>query len=134
MAVKQVIVWRHDLQCRLGKKMSQAGHAALADLSNSIRDNVDADGNVSFKMTPAQFEWYLTNFRKIVLRVDNEADLLLLHLRAQELGLPVELIIDSGLTEWDKPTKTCIAIGPAEDSKIDELTGEDGPLGRLKLL
>ena len=134
MAVKQVIVWRHDLGCRVGKKMSQAGHAALADLSNTIRDNVDAEGNVSFKLSPAQFEWYLTNFRKIVLRVDSEADLLLLYHLAQEVGLPTELIIDSGLTEWDQPTKTCIAIGPAGDAEIDEITGERGPLGRLKLM
>lgn len=134
MAVKQVIVWRHDLGCRLGKKMSQAGHAALADLSNAIRNSVDAEGNVSFKLSPAQHEWYLTNFRKIVLRVDSEDDLMLLYSRAQELGLPVELIIDSGLTEWDQPTKTCIAIGPEEDSKIDALTGENGPLGRLRLM
>ena len=134
MAVKQVIVWRHDLACRVGKKMAQAGHAALANLSNSIRDNVDKDGNVSFKLTPAQFEWYMDNFRKIVLRVDSESDLLLIYSRAQELGLPVELIVDSGLTEWGVPTKTCLAIGPAEESAIDEVTGEQGPLGRLKLM
>ena len=134
MAVKQVIVWRHDLACRAGKKMAQAGHAAIADLSNAIRDNVDKDGNVSFKLTPAQFEWYMDNFRKIVLRVDSETDLLLIYNRAKELGLPVELIIDSGLTEWDQPTKTCIAIGPAEEKAIDEVTGEQGPLGRLKLM
>lgn len=134
MPIKQVIVWRHDLACRVGKKMSQAGHAALADLSNTIRDHVDAEGNVSFKLTPAQFEWYITNFRKIVLRVDSEADLLLIYERAKELGLPTELIIDSGLTEWKEPTKTCISIGPEEDAKIDEVTGERGPLGRLKLM
>jgi PTH2 family peptidyl-tRNA hydrolase len=134
MPVKQVIVWRNDLACRAGKKMAQSGHAALADLSNAIRDNVDAEGNVSFKLTPAQKEWYTTNFRKIVLRVDSEADLLVIYERAKELGLPTELVIDSGLTEWKEPTKTCLAIGPAEESKIDEVTGESGPLGRLKLM
>lgn len=134
MAVKQVIVWRHDLACRVGKKMSQAGHAALADLSNLIRANVDAEGNVSFKLTPAQLEWYNTNFRKIVLRVDSEADLLTIYEAAKSLGISTELIIDSGLTEWKEPTKTCISIGPAEESLIDQVTGENGPLGRLKLM
>lgn len=134
MSVKQVIVWRHDLACRAGKKMAQAGHAALADLSNTMRQHIDDEGNVSFKLTPAQFEWYKTNFRKIVLRVDTEADLMTIYERAKELGLPVELIIDSGLTEWNVPTKTCIAIGPEEDAKIDAVTGEQGPLGRLKLM
>lgn len=134
MATKQVIVWRHDLACRLGKKMAQAGHAALADLSNTMRRNMDDEGNVSFKLSPAQLAWYKGNFRKIVLRVDSEAELDTIYNRALELGLPVELIVDSGLTEWDTPTKTCLAIGPEEEQKIDAVTGENGPLGRLKLM
>lgn len=134
MAVKQVIVWRHDLKCRLGKKMAQAGHAALAPFFAAFRNSTDFDGNVEFKMTQAQFEWYLNNQKKIVLRVDSEADLLLLHQRAQELGLPCHLIVDEGLTEFDDFTRTCISIGPEEENKIDELTGERGPLGKLQLL
>ena len=46
MAVKQTISWRNDLHCRTGKKMAQAGHAALSNLSNTIRGNSDAEGNV----------------------------------------------------------------------------------------
>lgn len=133
--VKQVIVWRNDLAVRLGKKMAQAGHAALAGLSNTIRQNVDDAGNVSFTLTPAQREWYLTNFRKIVLRVESDADLLTLYETAKSKGLPVELITDSGLTEFHGvPTNTCIAIGPDFDERVDEVTGESGPLGRLKPL
>ena len=134
MSVKQVIVWRHDLKCRLGKKMAQAGHAACSTFFRSLVDSVDAHGNVSFKMTPAQFEWYLGSQKKIVLRVDSEADLLLLYRRAQEMGLPCTLIKDEGLTEWDKPTITCLGIGPDEDKAIDALCGESGPLGKLQLL
>ena len=134
MATKQVIVWRHDLQCRLGKKMAQVCHASLADISNTMRKNMDTEGNVSFKLTPAQLEWYQGNFRKIALRVDSEIDLMVIYDKAVELGLPVELIIDSGLTEWDGPKKTCLAIGPEEEDKIDAITGENGPLGRLKLM
>ena len=134
MGIKQVIVWRNDLQCRLGKKMAQAGHAALANISNTMRSNIDDQGNVSFKLTPAQLAWYKGNFRKIVLRVDSESDLMLLFHKAQELGLPVELIIDGALTEWDTPTKTCLAIGPDEDDKIDAVTGENGPIGKLRLM
>lgn len=134
MPVKQVIVWRHDLAVRLGKKLAQAGHAALADFSSLLRQHCDEERNVSaFKLTPAQFEWYKTNFRKIVLRVDNEEQLMVIYNRAVELGLPVELIIDSGLTEFHGvPTKTCLAIGPEYDEKVDMVTGEAGPLGRLK--
>lgn len=134
MSVKQVIVWRHDLKCRLGKKMAQAGHAALAPFFEAFQNATDADGNVVFQMTEAQFKWYLGNQKKIVLRVNSEADLLLLYQRAKELGIPANLIIDSGLTEWDEPTKTCISLGPSEEKIIDELTGEKGPLGKLQLL
>jgi len=134
MSVKQVIVWRHDLNCRMGKKMAQAGHAALADFFSSFQNHVDAYGNVSFQMTAEQFEWYLNNRKKIVLRVDSESDLLLLKQRGEEMGLPVYLITDDGLTEWENPTNTCLAIGPANEAAIDLLTGENGPLGKLKLL
>ena len=73
MAVKQVIVWRHDLACRLGKKMAQAGHAALEYFSSCIRDHVDKDGNVSFQLTPVQFEWYLNDFKKMVFKLSTKA-------------------------------------------------------------
>ena len=135
MAIKQVIVWRNDLKCRVGKKMAQAGHASNYDLFNSMRDNIDENGLVSFQLTPAQLEWYFDDcHKKIVLQVDSEADLLLIFQRSKELDLPVYLVTDSGLTEWKVPTKTCICIGPAEEKKIDEVTGERGPLGRLKLM
>jgi peptidyl-tRNA hydrolase len=114
--------------------MAQAGHAACATFFRSFADSTDPEGNVSFKMTPEQFEWYLGNQKKIVLRVDCEADLLLLYQRAKELRLPCTLIIDDGLTEWDKPTTTCLSIGPCEDLAIDDICGEKGPLGKLKLL
>lgn len=133
MAVKQVIVWRDDLKCRAGKKMAQAGHAVVADFARCIKENVDSEGNVSFKMTPAQFEWFSTNFRKIVLRVDSEEKLLLLHETAKSLGIPTELVTDLGLTEWNTATNTCISIGPEEDSLVDQVTGENGPLGKISL-
>lgn len=134
---KQAIIWRHDLQCRLGKKMAQAGHAANADAASLIRANMDSEGNVSFKLTPAQMAWYQSDpvtEKKIVLRVESEEDLMTIYNRAKELGLPVNLITDCGLTEWDAPTRTCVSIGPDEESKIDAVTGDNGPLGRLKTL
>ncbi len=141
MSVKQVIVMRTVYQhadgknfgLRFGKMISQGSHAALADLSNMIRTNVDEKGNVSFKLSLAQLEWYNTNFRKVVLKVDSEEELTLLYEKAKALGLSTEMIIDSGLTEFHGVcTKTCISIGPDFDEKIDQVTGDNGPLGRLK--
>jgi PTH2 family peptidyl-tRNA hydrolase len=44
--------------------------------------------------------------------------------KAIDLGLEVHLITDSGRTEFHgQPTRTCLAIGPDEASKIDQVTG-----------
>ena len=133
MEAKQTIVWRNDLQCRTGKKMAQGAHASLATIANIFREHCDEEGNVSaFKLSRAEYLWWIGNFKKIVLRVDSEEQLLIIYEKAKELGLPTELIIDSGLTEWEGPTKTCISIGPTDAALIDQVTGEKGPLGKLK--
>lgn len=120
---------------RTGKAIAQGSHSCLADLAKLITDNVDKEGNVSFKLTSAQLEWYNGNFRKVVLRVDTEAELMAIYDKAKEVGVSVELIIDSGLTEFHGiPTKTCLALGPDYDEVIDKITGENGPLGRLRIL
>lgn len=138
MPTKKVIVWRHDLNCRLGKKMAQAGHAVEAALGNRIKAKLvvapDGSGQATISLTRAEVDYLSGNYRKIVLRVESEADLLVIYQRAKDLGLMVELIEDSGLTEFDGPTKTCLGIGPDEDEKIDLVTGYAGPLGRLKPL
>ncbi len=48
-----------------------------------------------------------------------------IHDQAMALGLDVHLITDSGRTEFHgQPTRTCLAIGPDDASKIDEVTGQ----------
>lgn len=45
--------------------------------------------------------------------------------RAVDAGLEVHLIIDSGKIEFhSQPTRTCLAIGPADAEKIDAITGD----------
>lgn len=142
MATKQVIVWRQDLQgVPLGKKMAQAGHAAHLFLTEQIKANYpgaklkgDGDGRVEVRVTQSQMDWIMGNYRKVVAFVRSEDELMLIYNKAQELGLPVHLVTDDGLTVFDKPTKTCLAIGPAEEEAVDQVTGEKGPLGKLRLL
>ncbi len=134
MNVKQVIIWRSDLNCRQGKKMAQAGHAACAHFMQRIKYGLSADGKMTcFSLTEYELAWINGNYRKIVLQVKNEEELLLLYKKAQDIGLPVQLITDSGLTEFDGPTNTCIVIGPHTDEEINRVTGNGGPLGALKL-
>jgi PTH2 family peptidyl-tRNA hydrolase len=47
-----------------------------------------------------------------------------IHDKAIASSLEVHLITDSGRTEFHgKPTRTCLAIGPDEAAKIDQVTG-----------
>lgn len=125
MKAKQVIVWRHDLKVRLGKKKAQAGHAALMSLSNKIRESLQPD---TVRLTPVEQAWFLRNFRKIVLLVDSEDELMEIYEKAQAAGLNVDLVTDSGLTEFNGvPTRTCLAIGPDLDEKINQVTGHLRP-------
>lgn len=64
-------------------------------------------------------------FAKVCCRVDSEDELMAIHDRAVAAGLEVHLITDSGKTEFHGvPTRTCVAIGPDEAEKIDEITGQ----------
>ena len=56
--------------------------------------------------------------------MDSEKELMEIHDKALETGLEVHLITDSGRTEFHRaPPNTCLAIGPDEADKIDEITG-----------
>lgn len=121
MSTKQVIVMRNDLSMRKGKQIAQGSHAAMAFLTRRIESREP--------LTDAMKEWLADSFAKICCRVDNEEELLDIYQKAQEAGLEVHLITDSGRTEFHGvPTRTCLAIGPDYAEKIDPITGH------LKLL
>jgi PTH2 family peptidyl-tRNA hydrolase len=144
MNVKQVIVMRKKFpieengqivmrKLRTGKMVAQGAHAALAVVLNAMHQCDPADsgheGNPSnslslFNMSPEWVAWIKGTFTKVCVGVETEEELLALYQQAKEAGLPCALITDSGFTEFNHiPTNTCIAIGPAESSKIDSITG-----------
>lgn len=107
---------------RTGKLVAQGSHASMAWLSHRVRDR-----RIAFSRE--EQEWLSGKFTKICLYVDTEEELLDIFHRAEDAGLTVHLITDAGLTEFNGvPTKTCLAIGPHESSKIDAITSD------LKLL
>lgn len=122
--IKQVIVIRKDLKMRRGKECAQAAHASIAFLTRRLSwpgGGREARGVFS----PPEFTWLTTRFRKVTLQVDSEEELLSVYQRAEASGLVVHLITDAGLTEFGgEPTRTCLAIGPDYDSKIDAVTGD----------
>lgn len=119
--VKQVIVMRHDLKMRRGKQIAQSAHASMAFLTSRLQNQASIGLN---DFSAAEQSWILGSFAKVVVRCNSEEELMTLYDKAVELGLIVHLITDSGRTEFHgHPTRTCLAIGPDDASKIDQVTG-----------
>lgn len=119
--IKQAIVIRHDLKMRRGKQIAQASHACMAFILDKLKNSPSisiTDFSINEQI------WINGNFRKICLRCNSEEELVSLYNKAIDLKIKVALIKDDGLTEFHGiETKTCIAIGPDESEKIDEITG-----------
>lgn len=97
-----------------GKLAAQAGHAYLHSWWDAIdRFRFDAQ---TYRDNP--------HARKITLAVPSVDDLIAFR-DAYENVCGVSLVTDAGFTVFDKPTTTCLGIGPIRD----ELVGDD-----LKLL
>ena len=120
---KQVIVARRDLRMPSGKLAAQAAHASIAvflDKGTWTNDHTFEIANCS----PAMRHWMEVSFPKILLGVDSEYDIEVIYAEAQRAGLPCSKIIDTGRTVYNgEHNLTCIAIGPAERSEIDKITG-----------
>lgn len=118
--IKQVLVFRHDLKYRLGKKIAQGAHASGMFERLAWLEGIPPNS--------LQQQWIVEGQTKIVVRVDSETELFDIFKQAKQAGLTVHLITDAGLTEFKEPTNTCLAIGPNKTEDIDKITGH------LKLL
>lgn len=119
-AIKQVIVVRKDLKVRKGKMIAQGAHACLMSYLSALgnRDNM-----------MVVYEWLQKHKQtKICLGVESEEELLDIHMKALQAGLPCALVTDAAHTEFQVPTNTAVGIGPADAEQIDKITKE------LKLL
>lgn len=122
--VKQVILFRKDLQMRKGKIAAQVAHASLAALLNQGTRTWD---QLTIPLDRAAASWVNHRFAKIVLSVPGEVELVKAYEEALSRGLPAALITDAGRTEFHGvPTRTTVAIGPASAADIDVITGKDG--------
>lgn len=139
--VKQVIVVRTDLKMRRGKENAQSAHASICFLTLKIREGKEIAKTllwkilslplricgynpIHFEISTEQNEWIEGTFSKICCAVESEEELLEIEARAVVAGLDCNLIIDNGNTEFHGvKTKTCLAIGPNDASKIDPITG-----------
>jgi PTH2 family peptidyl-tRNA hydrolase len=126
MKVKQVIIIRKDLKMRRGKEIAQGAHASMAFLSE--RKRFIMSNKVEIPLTNEEILWFNGDFTKITLQVDSEKELLDIYSIAKGKHLTVGLIQDKGLTEFNAPTYTALAIGPHYEDKIDEITGSNGKI------
>jgi peptidyl-tRNA hydrolase, PTH2 family len=108
---KLTLIVRSDLGMGRGKIAAQAAHAAVAAALAGLRSR-------DFRA------WLRDGQPKVVLRATSEEQLYDLAERAGAAGLPVQVISDAGRTQVAAGTPTCCAIGPAEESRIDAITGE----------
>jgi PTH2 family peptidyl-tRNA hydrolase len=119
--IKQVIVMRADLNMRKGKMVAQGSHASVLAFKAAEMSGTDYPGN---KVRAQAKQWFTEGMTKICVRCDSEEELLELEQKARAANLIVRVVTDAGLTEFaGTPTKTCLAIGPGQADKIDEITG-----------
>ncbi|MEK6835671.1 MAG: peptidyl-tRNA hydrolase Pth2 [Nanoarchaeota archaeon] len=107
--MKQIILVRKDLKLSPGKLASQCSHASVEAVLKSDKDKIQ--------------EW--RNFsKKVILKVQDEKELLKYKKLADKAKLVTALIKDAGRTEVKPGTITCLAIGPDDDKKVDKITGK----------
>ena len=134
MQTKQVIVVRKDLHMKKGKLAAQVAHASLGAIISvmSREDVVDGCDNLDYSVdyllsvhedSPIE-HWLMNSFKKVVLEVESEDELLAIYDKVKDTQIPSSLITDSGFTVFHGvPTNTCVAIGPAREEDIDAITG-----------
>jgi len=107
--LKQVIVVNEALRLPRGKLSAQVAHASVSALLVAVHDDLR--------------QWLEEGMPKVVLRADDETQLINLEHQATDAGLPAVLVRDAGRTVVAPGTATCLGIGPANDAAIDALTG-----------
>lgn len=108
--MKQVILVRKDLKMGPGKLAAQVAHGSVEAIFKSDKKKLD--------------KWLEEGMKKVVLKVDDEKELIKYFKLAKQNNLIAVLIKDAGKTVFKKPTNTCVAIGPDEEGKIDKVTGK----------
>ena len=89
---------------------AQAAHASVESVLRSDNDLVK--------------KWRLSGSAKIILKVADKKELYKFNQIAKDAGVTTALITDAGKTVIAPGTVTCVAIGPDDEEKIDEITSE----------
>ena len=141
LKAKQVIVVNKSLNMPPGKLSAQVAHASMGalldtswgwsdeDIGSGFFIPCESDPSADELIPNANGDWLHGIFTKIVVYVKSEEKLINIYKKAKERGLPCCLIEDSGATFFDKPTKTCVGIGPCWNDDFIGLTDKLQLLG-----
>ena len=124
---KQILVFNRSLNMPAGKLAAQLSHASLGCVLKLFEKNTAYSifsMKADFHTSSPEYEWLENEFTKIVCYVKSEEALLKVHANAEAAGLNTVLIKDAGHTFFDKPTYTCVGIGPAFDEDLKPVTGK----------
>lgn len=115
-----MIVIRRDLKMRQGKACSQAAHASGEFMREALLKLMNGEHAT---ISPVEAEWMRRGMAKITVRTDSLEQFDQVKKRAEEKGLKVRTITDSGRTEFKNiPTITAMAIGPDHVEKFEDVT------------
>jgi PTH2 family peptidyl-tRNA hydrolase len=112
--LKQVIIVRKDLEIGKGKLAASVAHASVGCVRKTNEKIVK--------------KWEKKGAKKVVLKVSSLEELEKIYEKVKDSDLPHFLVKDAGLTQVKPGETICLGIGPAEENKIDKITG------KLKLL
>ena len=115
--MKVILCVNDGLKMGPGKIAAQCAHAAIG------LDHVQRKGGAQ----RAFISWKAEQ-RIIVLKLGDENEMDNISELAQSLNIPTYIVHDAGYTEVIAGSRTVLAIGPANSSVIDKITGH------LKLL
>jgi len=109
MGCKLVLVVRKDLSMGVGKIAAQCSHASVMAYQKSSKIML--------------LKWALSGQRKIVVGCPDEQAFMNIRDNAKQHRLLTNIVRDAGLTQVEPGSVTVLAIGPAKDELIDQVTG-----------
>jgi peptidyl-tRNA hydrolase len=106
----------------------QSGHGVH---DSAHGDPYEHNANCSYRMfgfiNGPMAHWATHSFKKIVLSVASDDDLVRVYQLAIDAGLPAAMMTDNGETEFHGVfTRTAVAIGPYYSTDLDKITGAGG--------
>ncbi|XP_032673515.1 peptidyl-tRNA hydrolase 2, mitochondrial-like [Odontomachus brunneus] len=109
---KMVFAINSELKMGKGKVAAHCAHAAIAAFKLALKRN------------PSLIDyWAKSGQAKIIVKVDDEKQLMNVEQQAKKADLVAEIIRDAGRTQIPAGSKTVCVIGPAPTRLIDVITG-----------